>query len=209
MAAILQYPDNPVGFNTWRRHVRHYLSQYNVQLNEVGLNKLDSYCISYRQNRTTGGALDFVQGWIRDRGIDQVKALEPPPSLSNKPTQEGLYLNLEHGRHYIGEKLNNWGFDGPSIGPLKYVHVTYMSELKYGFVDPMETMGFDHEGEITIIDSLIEVDGCYYGDWSVEYYRPTQQVKETVKYLSLLPSSLSVIRIFLNKCRRFLKRGNS
>jgi hypothetical protein len=43
-----------------------------------------------------------------------------------------VYLHLFHGRDAIDEQLSDWGQDGPVLGPLPYVHVTYHSEIKIG-----------------------------------------------------------------------------
>jgi hypothetical protein len=36
-----------------------------------------------------------------------------------------MYLGLFHGRDSPREAMNSWGFDGPALGPLKHVHITY------------------------------------------------------------------------------------
>src|SRR6266540_2029269 len=51
-------------------------------------------------------------------------------------TPSGLYLALFHGRKTPDEDMEDWGFDGPMIGPLSYVHTTYRSHLWLGFSDP-------------------------------------------------------------------------
>jgi len=52
---------------------------------------------------------------------DQTAALEPGK----------LYVHLFHGRKTPDEKLDDWGSEGPMIGPLDYVHVTYMGDVKF------------------------------------------------------------------------------
>jgi hypothetical protein len=45
-----------------------------------------------------------------------------------------------------------------------------MSELKYCFADhPPEFQSLDEEGYLSVIEDMIELDGMYYGDWSVFY----------------------------------------
>jgi len=68
-----------------------------------------------------------------------------------------VYLHLFHGRDSINEHLSDWGQDGPALGPLPYVHVTYHSEIK---------IGDDYE-PLRIIRDLVLYKGKYYGDWSV------------------------------------------
>jgi hypothetical protein len=41
-----------------------------------------------------------------------------------------VYLHLFHGRKSPDEQLDDWGEDGPVLGPLKYVHTTYARDLK-------------------------------------------------------------------------------
>jgi hypothetical protein len=68
-----------------------------------------------------------------------------------------VYLHLFHGRDAIDEQLSDWGQDGPVLGPLPYVHVTYHSEIK---------IGDDYE-PLRIIRDLVVYKGKYYGDWSI------------------------------------------
>lgn len=50
-----------------------------------------------------------------------------------KPTVPGMYLKLLHGRAVADEEMDNWGPDGPWIGPLKWFHCTYLSDIGIGF----------------------------------------------------------------------------
>ena len=68
-----------------------------------------------------------------------------------------LYIKLFHGRKTKEEDMDDWGFDGPVIGPLPYVHTTYASCIHIG----------DTTDDIEIEDGLVKYDGAYYGDWSV------------------------------------------
>lgn len=100
----------------------------------------------------------------------------------------GVYLHLFHGRNSIEEDMNDWGFDGPTIGPLEYVHVTYMSDLKiaakfsvmeqffpalaaeHKTFNQKHNQPWDHhpvDHQLFSVEGLIEHDGKFYGDWSV------------------------------------------
>lgn len=83
----------------------------------------------------------------------------------------GMYLGLLHGRLTPNEDmLGNWGFNGPIIGPLLYVHTTYASTLKLEFVDEeaSRASGFELESDmLSIDDDLLVLDNKYYGDWTV------------------------------------------
>lgn len=86
----------------------------------------------------------------------------------------GLYLGLFHGRKTIEEELDDWGFNGPIIGPLKFCHITYGSYIKpsfserhpgrhrlYGFDDPTPLIELVDHG------TLVPFQGAYYGDWTL------------------------------------------
>ncbi|RBB35699.1 hypothetical protein DPV79_27145 [Burkholderia reimsis] len=98
----------------------------------------------------------------------------------------GLYLGLFHGRDAIDEILEDWGFDGPVIGPLESVHTTYAADVKLRFADGriagrhFPETGFVTnvatgertrcvEASLNIADDLLVFDGRYFGDWTVFY----------------------------------------
>lgn len=71
-----------------------------------------------------------------------------------------VYLELFHGRRSPTEELDDWGSQGPILGPLAYVHTTYATDVK------IETCnGVD--GVFRIENDVLFYDGMYYGDWSV------------------------------------------
>lgn len=45
----------------------------------------------------------------------------------------GLYLALFHGRDNVDDQPEDWGFNGPMIGPIEYAHTTYGGEIKIKF----------------------------------------------------------------------------
>jgi hypothetical protein len=73
----------------------------------------------------------------------------------------GVYLKLFHGRKKVTQNLNDWGHDGPMIGPLAYVHGTYQHHLA---VENEDGVG---EGCIEYVDDCLYYDGYYYGDFTV------------------------------------------
>ena len=90
----------------------------------------------------------------------------------SEPTASGMYLKLIHGRKPIDEALKNWGRDGPWIGPLKWFHCTYMTDIGIGFMDGEE---FGPNGPaaypcapIYFSENLIYFDGVHYGDWELQ-----------------------------------------
>jgi len=87
----------------------------------------------------------------------------------------GIFLKLFHGRDSPKEDMDDWGYDGPTIGPLQYVHTTYATDVKVCFADaeterkffPDETPCFPDSRQFPINDDCIEFDKKLYGDWSV------------------------------------------
>lgn len=87
-----------------------------------------------------------------------------------------VYLHLFHGRNSPDEDMDDWGFNGPTIGPLNYVHTTYCNHVKFEFLsdEDAEIFGLDPDfGELNIVEDLIVYEGKYYGDWSVSTERAT------------------------------------
>jgi len=94
-------------------------------------------------------------------------AMRPPGDDMNK-----LFLHLWHGRDSVNQDMDDWGFDGPEIGPLIKVGASYMSGLVLEFedaetrerffprvdADPMAWL----EGE----EDCIEYEGKFYGEWT-------------------------------------------
>lgn len=96
-----------------------------------------------------------------------------------------IYLHLYHGRDDPAEDMDDWGFEGPVLGPFAYVHTTYMCDVKFACTPdvfrkfwPDQAKRWDDMGvsnmngplvdyNFKIREDLIEYDGKYYGDWSV------------------------------------------
>lgn len=93
---------------------------------------------------------------------DLIKAHE------HRPTKPGVYLYLMHGRKDPEQDMDDWGLEGPYIGPLRNMHTTYASTLHLKFADGKET-GPLYPEVMCIADDMLYWDGVYYGDWSVFY----------------------------------------
>ena len=82
-----------------------------------------------------------------------------------------IYLDLYHGRKTPEEDMGGWGFNGPVIGPLLYIHVAYMDTFRLGFkyVKDAKRCGFEGLEDVWLDTKggLINFQGNYYGDWSV------------------------------------------
>ena len=88
-----------------------------------------------------------------------------------RPDRPGMYLTLFHGREGRREQMNEFGFAGPLLGPLRYCHTTYLSDIKILFEDLEEARlccGCDERDVIlSVVDDMIHFENAYYGDWSV------------------------------------------
>jgi hypothetical protein len=107
-------------------------------------------------------------------------------ALDEWPLEPGkLYLRLYHGRATPDEQLEDWGSEGPVIGPLEYVHTTYMCDVKFAaapavmdrffpeVIQSWRDAGYSNadgptcDWQFSIVNDLIEYRGTFYGDWSV------------------------------------------
>jgi hypothetical protein len=100
---------------------------------------------------------------------------EDYPHVRNVAKQAPVYLHLFHGRFRTDEDCDGWGFNGPTIGPLDYVHVTYMCDVKFGFQDghDAKVFGLEQDDHLKIDGDCVEFDGRFYGDWSVATQKVT------------------------------------
>jgi hypothetical protein len=88
-----------------------------------------------------------------------------------RPDRPGMYLALFHGREGRREQMHEFGFAGPLLGPLRYCHTTYLSDIKIMFEtqeDARLYCGCDERDVIlSVVDDMIYLENAYYGDWSV------------------------------------------
>jgi hypothetical protein len=75
-----------------------------------------------------------------------------------------VYLKLLHGRTDPNQQLEDWGFDGPVLGPFEAVHFTYTTHVRCF----LEGSDGDAEAiELCYHDDLLVHDGKYYGDFEI------------------------------------------
>lgn len=88
---------------------------------------------------------------------------------TDKDLGPGLYLALFHGRDDPAQDMDEWGFNGPVIGPLRYLHTTYVSNLKLDFASWGAMRRYFEDGDpvLWLKEDMIEYQGKYYGDWTV------------------------------------------
>lgn len=72
-------------------------------------------------------------------------------------SKTGVYLRLFNGRRDPSESLDDWGDDGPVLGPFKFAHVAWACEINLG----------DDGESLKIVDSAVLYGGVYYADFSV------------------------------------------
>jgi hypothetical protein len=107
------------------------------------------------------------------------------PAYGTAPDQPGLYLALFHGRDAKDQQMNDWGFNGPLIGPLQWVHTTYACHVRALFESAdaelryFDNPEFPEARDFSLNDDLIEHAGKFYGDWSV-FYVPNDETRKPV-----------------------------
>ena len=107
-------------------------------------------------------------------------------------------IRLFHGRKDPKQNMDDWGDDGPVLGPFTGIHGTYMSHLR-GVIEG------ESEGDFNFIGDMIYYDGIFYGDYvimdwelakkehprEIEEYDPaksemTEEAKELSKTVTLI-----------------------
>lgn len=85
-------------------------------------------------------------------------------------TGPGMYLY--HGRDNPDEQMDDWGFDGPTFGPLDWCHITYNSTINLSFTDGFCTDVMTRSDPLHFHGGMLCYDGKYYGDWALEITKP-------------------------------------
>lgn len=72
-----------------------------------------------------------------------------------------MFLRLYHGRTDPNQEMDDWGFVGPTFGPLScYIHTYCCTFRIYGENGTAEVWLDKH-------DDMIQWDGCFYGDMEI------------------------------------------
>ncbi|TAH13741.1 MAG: hypothetical protein EAZ11_02620 [Curvibacter sp.] len=107
-----------------------------------------------------------------------VKNDDAIPEYGQSPAKPGLYLGLFHGRDDPNQKMDGWGFNGPTIGPLVWCHTTYANDVKIEFESECDAKRYfrDHltQQDFGIKGDMLIYAGKYYGDWTVYYVPPSE-----------------------------------
>lgn len=98
------------------------------------------------------------------------------PIYGEKPACPGLYLGLLHGRDNPKQKMDGWGFNGPMIGPLRWVHATYTRTVRIAFecgTDALRYFGVrETDHFLKLNGDMLMFGGKFYGDWTVYAVNP-------------------------------------
>lgn len=106
-----------------------------------------------------------------------------------------LAVHLFHGRKDPDMDMDDWGEDGPCIGPFHWFHTTYDCHVRAGRADPPYTTW-----EITdsMHGDMIYYDGMFYGDWSVcdihTFLRERREIVELDEAKAKLPEGMKTTR---------------
>lgn len=96
-----------------------------------------------------------------------------------------MYLELDRGRNPQDQQFEDYwgarGAKGPIIGPVDYVRVTYLTDLRMA-------AQVDHnyiETELRFDDDTLYFDGVWYGEWYVVEERTSATKDEQRRYRPL------------------------
>lgn len=122
-------------------------------------------------------------------------------------------LRMLHGRDAEDEKLLGWGFDGPTLEGIQWIHWTYGS-ANIEFVD---TAARDKARELTGWDicnaeyslepkfnkrgDLMCANGKYYGDWEVQLVESGEDLPERAMTKLEMDQAASFADELLNGCQ--------
>lgn len=115
-----------------------------------------------------------------------------------------VYIELFHGHHFPGEILDDWGFQGPILGPFPYFHITYGSDVKLGD-DPLIVAGKEYEFSTWDKDGFINFLGGYYGDMSITTTIIDDCLKRLTRTKEVLSLPLNQIPKLINDTEEWVR----
>lgn len=71
-----------------------------------------------------------------------------------------VYLKLLHGRDNPAQDMQDWGYDGPMLGPFEAIHITYRDHIRCIAKDADEV-------ELGFTDDMLTYQGKHYGDFEI------------------------------------------
>jgi len=76
-------------------------------------------------------------------------------------TKGRLYLRLYHGRKDPEQDMEEWGFNGPTFGPLSAVVMTYLATIRIHGVQTCDELWLETR------EAMVLWNGTYFGDFEV------------------------------------------
>lgn len=114
-----------------------------------------------------------------------------------------LSLQLFHGRSEPDAQLDDWGFDGPCLGPIDGVQLTYGTVRLIGEFDELVSLG--------CVDDLLFYGGQYFGDARIATVHEQPATAQVEERLTLVPPQTRsrgrpVIELPRHARREYLRR---
>ena len=81
-----------------------------------------------------------------------------------------MYLHLFHGRTSPEQNLEDWSTDGPWIGPLKALRITYAHTIKLVFCHAKDAIKFGlpvDQPWLHVREQMLVHGSVYYGEWEI------------------------------------------
>ncbi len=107
---------------------------------------------------------------INDAAIEEFQLIARN-THTQEPKKAGIYLRLLHGRTPYNRDMENWGDDGPWIGPISWIHFTYNDYFSIGFQEGCDYLSGSAEkippSPLYFFNDCIYCNGIHYGQWEV------------------------------------------
>lgn len=109
-----------------------------------------------------------------------------------------IYIELYHGRTDKNADMDDWGTQGPVLGPFKYLHSTYKATLRFmPLDDSRDECWLNYEMD------MVHYDNVYYGDFTIfsdecltdelkQRLQPFETGKATRAIVESIPTTLPV-----------------
>lgn len=95
-----------------------------------------------------------------------------------------LNVLLFHGRDTVDEPMTDWGEEGPLLGPLDTVNMTYGEITLYPASD-------DPPPTLQMVNGLVAYDGKFYGDLEITSGRRPRRVSPREECCAVDPALLA------------------
>lgn len=105
-----------------------------------------------------------------------------------------LYIHLYHGRVHPSEPLEDWGFEGPLVGPITHVHRAYTDVERFAF--EQSAMGTTNalafglsrsdadDAAMEYDGDLVKFEGFWFGDRTIALWSDQEARVHNAKWFS-------------------------